>query len=839
MSNALTLAIRFLRRDWHAGELKLLFVSLLLSVTMVTGLTAFIERLQLVLVGESSQFLAADRVLTSPRPIESQWLLKAEDFKLQRTQYLSFQSMLFATDEPVLVSVKAAANEYPLIGELKAREALEGKVNIYKQGPKAGRVWAENRLLQQLGLHVGDRVFIGDAELVLDKVLVSEPDRGLGFVSLGPRVLMNLDDIAATAIVQEGSRIKYSYLFSGSVDALNNYEKWLFPVMEERHKWLDLENSQPTVSLALQRAKSFFLLSSSIIIVLAAISVAIASTRYSLRHVKHVAVLKTLGVSSREVKKIYCTLLLFLVLGVVILGWALAYILQEAVLLYIAQQLNVDLPLLGFRPFILGLFCAVISVLSFSLPAIYRLKDIPAVRIFQQGSNSEMSFSWPSAVIAVLGLFVLLFLYTSDLMLSVLLLCALALLLAFIMGVALLILRYTQSIMRAGTQSGHWLSLALSNLQRRLPANALLVALFSMSLMLLTVLLGLRDNLFHQWQSQLPKDTPNYFLVNLQPSHIPTAEAWLQQAGAKSDFLYPMVRGRLIKINQQAVREAVSKDAFKRSGADRELNLSWVKQLPMDNRIVEGAWFRSEGKSAIDVSDMPGVSIEAKLAKKLGIKLADKLTFSIAAEILEVKVQSIREVEWDRMRPNFYMLFEKEALRELPATYMTSFYLADHTSTSIATLYKVIPTAVVIEIDAVIKQIRSIIAHVSLALQFVLFFVLLAAVLVMIATVQDSLDARRKENTVIRALGGTKKLLVCALVAEFMLLGGIAGGIAVVGAELTLAVIQYFVMGLPLSLHVDLWWQAPLLAMFLTTTAGYISASQVVRVNPMALLRRS
>ncbi len=828
--HAISMARRLLRTDWRAGELQLLCAALLLAVTLVTGLTAFVERLQWMLAGESSQFLAADRVLQSPYPINQQWVEGAAEYQLEQAKFVSFQSMLFADDEPLLVSAKAVSSSYPLIGEVKIKNTEDGVITPLTSGPKQGELWAEQRLLEQLSVSLGDEVYIGDAPLLLSKVLVSEPDRGLGFVSMGPRVLMHWQDIDATGVIQEGSRLKYAQLFKGQPSDIQDFQAWLVPQLSDTEKWLDLENSQPTVALSLARAKNFFLLASSMVFILAAIAIAMASTRYCQRHVKHIAVLKTLGASSNLVLNIYLYVFIALLLAVLMTGFILAYVLQHLALSYAASLLESPLPAISVKPFAMGFLTAVLSLCSFSLPAIIKLKNISAIRIFQQIKVQEIAFSRASLLFGFMGLLLLLLLYTQQWLLTLLLLSGLVILLLCIFLPVKLLLSLVKT---NGMQAGHWWHLAWKNIQRRLSSNALQLSLLSMSLMLLVVLLGLRDNLFTQWQEQLPEKTPNHFLINLQDNDLQAVEAWLNRHGAESEHIYPMTRGRLIKVNGEPVRQRVSKESFQRSGADRELNLSSAKALPQDNTLSEGQWFND------NTATMTQVSVESQLAEKLDLALGDELTFMIAAEEKLAKVTSFREVEWDRMRPNFYMLFEENALADFPRTYMTSFYLNSDQLPLITQLIKSVPTAVVIDVNSLIEQIRSIIAHVALALQCVLWLVLLATILVMIATVQSALDSRKKENTILRALGGSKLLIVGSIMLEFALMGFLAGILATIIAEGVLCVVQIGLMKLPFGLHPNLWWIAPSLGCFIVTTLGFLSAKRITSHSPMQLLRES
>ena len=817
---------RLFRTDWRAGDLRLLFAALFLAVAVITGLTAFIERLQIMLVGESSQFLAADRVLESPRPVDDSWLALAERHQLRQARYLSFQSMAYADDRPQLVSVKAADDAYPLRGLLHYRQTLFGDTRKTVDGPRPGEIWAEARLFSQLGLAIGDTVAVGDGDFVLAAELVSEPDRGAGSISMGPRVLMHWDDIASTGVVQLGSRLSYHYLFAGLPQQLAALEVDLLPLLTDSHEWQDLDNSQPTVALALRRAKTFFMLASSIIVILSGIAIAMASSRFSLRHRRHVAVLKTLGATSAVIQRLYFSLLALVASLAIVMAGAAGWLLQEQVLQFAGQALHVDVPPLSPRPFVLGLLTALISLGCFSLPPLWALKNVSAISIFQQQASVLPSFSLPAVLLALAGILLLLWAYTGNVFIGLLLLGGLAALLLLVTLPAWLLLKRLES---SRLQLTGWATLALSNLQRRLRSNALHMALFAISMMLLMVLWGVKNNLFSEWQNQLPPKTPNFFLVNIEQGQLDGVRQWLADGQIDSESLYPMVRGRLVAINGQPVRELVSKEQLKRAGADRELNLSWANELPPDNTLTAGDWHVGDGRQG-------GVSVESELAQKLAIGIGDTLTFMIGGEQFDSEVASLREVEWDRMRPNFYMLLDQQQLAPFAKTWMTSFWLPAERHGEVSQLLKAFPTVIVIDVDAVIRQIRTIIDHVTLALELVLVFVLAGSLLVLMTTVQNGLAERVRENTVIRALGGTRRLIVGSLLAEFALMGLLAGVLATVFGQIILLVVQARVLTIPLQLHPELWWMAPLGGMLLIGGAGFWSARQVSQVAPMRLL---
>ena len=561
--------------------------------------------------------------------------------------------------------------------------------------------------------------------------------------------------------------------------------------------------------------------------ILASLAIAMASLRFTQRHRMQVAVLKTLGATAGTIQAIYFQLLLLLLLIAVSSGWMTAWLLQEWVIQQVASNLQVEVAPVSWWPFVLGVVVAAFSLLGFALPPLLKLKAVPAIRIFHSQYASIEGFSYNSLAIAIVTMLVILAIYTQQIMLA-------GLLMGGVTIVALVVALPAGWILsRAGKismQASGWWVLAVSNIRRRLKGNALQVSVFAISLMMLLLTWGIKNTLFLQWQQQLPPETPNYFLVNIQQQQWQAVKGWLTDHQIQSENIYPMVRARLIEINGVKVHDIVTREELSRAGADREMNLSWSEELPPDNALVEGEWWNQ-------INSGNGVSVEQKLAERLHIKLDDTLTFQMGADIFQAKVTSLRKVEWDRMRPNFYMLFTRQQLKDYPRSYMTSFWLPDAKHDRISQLLHVFPTTIVIDIDVVIKQVRQIIDHVSLALQVILIFIIIAGLLVMTATVQGTLAERTRENAVIRALGGTRSLITGSLFAEFALLGLVAGILATVGAEAVMLVLQYKVFEMPVQLHPELWWVAPVAGTVVVGLAGFISASRVLRVAPMQLLR--
>jgi putative ABC transport system permease protein len=801
-----------------------------MAVTVVAGLSAFSSRLHTMLGGEAAQMLAADRVLESSEAIPAAWQQWAAQAGARQSRFLEFQSMLYAQGQkPLLVSAKAADDHYPLLGKLQWQKQLAAPVQTGGAGPQPGQVWLEARAMQQLGLQVGDTIELGDGQFRISAVLLAEPDRAAGFSGLGPRILLHWGDIAKTGVVQVGSRITYRYLFSGSAPVLKQLDQHFKSQVADSQRWLDLRSAQPRMGSALDKAQQFLLLASAMAVVLAGIAIALCAARFSQRQIPLVAILKTLGASSRQIQSLFARILALLGGTAAVLGCALAWGLQAWGLAQAQSDLQVPMPPLTLWPFVLGLMVALVSLLAFVAPALLQLKQVSALSLLQTRQQSLRYFSWRAFVLALFGLGLLLAAYTRAPLLALFLLAALLLLVACISLPTAWLLR--RSLQTQLALQGAW-ALARSHILRRLPSNSIYIALFAISGMLILVLSGLQNQIFSQWQAQLPARTPNYFVVNVPEAQLPAAHQWLQTRGlAAPEGMYPMVRARLTHINGEAMRQKVSKEEADKAGINRELNLSWAEDLPPHNRITAGQWWTAQNRAH-------SVSVESKLAERLHIRLGDELQFLQGANTFSARVSSLREVDWDRMEPTFYMLFTPEQLWDYPKTYMTSFYLDPAQQSLMQDWSRAFPQAIVLDLQAVISQIRSIMTRVAQALNGVLALVLLGSVLVLVSTVQHSLAERQHDNAVLRALGASRQLLQRALLLEFAALGLIAGLLASVFAQIVLLALQHWVFDLPLVLSPQLWWPAPILGAIAIAALGVISAGKSLRSSPLQVLRQ-
>ncbi len=830
------LALRLAWRDWRSGELGLLLAALLVAVGSVTAVSLLVDRLQRALVHEAAEFLAADRYIGSTRPIPDAFRSQARRLGLETADTMSFASMVFAGDGALarhnqLVSVKAVSAGYPLRGTLVVADAPFGPGQPTRDLPQPGHVWLDSRLFPALSVAIGDTVEVGLAKLTVSRVLVSEPDRGGSMWDLGPRLLMRLDDVPATGVVQPGSRLSYRLLLKGDDASLAALRGSL--TLEPNYVWRSIRDSSETIGGALDRAESYLLLGGLLAVLLAGVAVALSAHRYARRHYDHVAILKTLGATPRQILSGFLVMLAAIGAAAVVLGLLLGTLLHLGIVAALGSLVPVSLPLPGPRPFLLGAATGFVCALSFAVPPLLHLHRISPMRVIRRDLGAAPPSQLLSYLAAAAGSLGLLLWYTGSLWLTLWTVITSLVVLAAFAVLALLLLKGGRVL---GMQAGSLWRLALAGLRRRRRENVAQILIFGLAIMLLLILVLLRTALLDEWRNEIPPNAPNYFVLNVTPDQVQPLSSMLAEITDSRGELYPLVRGRIVSAD--GVDAAAWERDHRRGRAgpalESERNLTWMAELPPGNRVVEGSWWRGSGERS---PERALVSLEEGYARERGLEVGDELTFDIGGHRVAATVANLRRLNWESMRPNFFIIFSPGVLEDYPATYTTSFHLDPDQKPFLNRLLTAFPTVTVIEIDAIIRQVQSIITRVTQAVELVLGLVLAAGCLVLVASIQASRDARMQEHALLRALGGTRRLIAGSLAAEFGLLGLFAGVVAVVGAEATVAVLQRQVFGLEVSVHPWLWLIGPLIGTALILVVGLLGTRSLVSTPPMLVLR--
>ncbi len=824
------LAFRLLWRNWRSGEVKILAGALVLAVAVVTAIGVFSARLEQALVKESRSFLGADRILRSSQPLPQAWLDKAGEFQVRQVQSTLFPSMVYAGDAMHLASVKAVTAGYPLRGKLEISAtpfAVEASdITVASGVPATGEAWVDSRLLPLLEIALGDDVYVGEKALTVTRVVIREPDRGDGFSLLGARLLMNAADLSATGVIQPGSRVRYHWLLAAEHTRLDDFLAWLEPQLSEHQRLLDLASAQRGLSRSLDTGKRFLLLAGVVGVMLAGVAIAIAAQRFAVRHLDPVALMKSLGASSWQIRRLYSQQLLGLALLGSVVGVMVGEAIQQMVAISLASLFAVVLAPAPLSAYLVGILTGLVCVACFALPPLWHLPKVPPLKVLRRELEVAAVRNWLRGGFGVVAVLFLIGFYSGDIRITISVVLALVAVITVAAALAWLLLKIGR---HAGSRAGSVWRLALANLLRRRGQSLIQILVFAVALMLLLTLTVVRTSLIDEWRMQLPATAPNHFLVNIAPHEVEPVRQLMRQRGLAVDSLFPMVRGRLTHINSEPPSESQKQEVgiFR-----REANLSWTDKLSEDNKIVSGVWW-DQWKPEQGV----GVSVEAGLAERLGLQLGDRLRFSIGGMKLVAAVVSFRSLEWDSMRPNFYFLFSPGALQSFAPMYMTSVYLPPAKKLFVNDLLRAYPTILVIEMDKVIAQIRTLVAQVSRGVELVLWLVLAGGFCVLFAAVNASIESRMREAGLLRALGSRRRLVLGSIGLEFSALGLMAGILAVIGAEALLLGLQFWVMDIAILPHPELWLLGPLAGVLLVGGLGVLSCRQVVTVSPAVVLR--
>ncbi|NQZ06588.1 MAG: FtsX-like permease family protein [Algicola sp.] len=826
------LALRLFKRELGRGELTIIAIAITLAVLSVFSLSSVSSRIQDSILQKSASFIAADRVLQSANALADDYFADAPLDGLKQARQITFSSMVFYNDELQLAGVKAVTESNPLRGQLVLSDTSFGKQTRLKGAPPRGEVWVSRRVIDVLDIAVGNELEVGAAKFKVSGVLIEEPDSGFNPFNQNPRVMMNYADVPMTEVIQPGSRITYRYLFAGEEEKVKALTDWVEPQLLDNQRWYGVKDRQSPVTSALERAESFLLLAGLLGVILAAVAIAVAAQRYCQRHYDPVAIFKTLGASSKQVRQIYVTHLIFLTLMSVVAGLIIGYAIQSVVFEMIKEFLPKPLPELGAKPFVMAIVTGVSCSMMFSLYPLLQLFNIPPLRVLRRNEGDKVKNNWGYLIASGLTVFLLMWGYSQSLKISAILFAVGATMIVILLLLSRLFVNAGRAI---GVRPSNPFHLAMASIKRRVRANSVQLITFTIAIHLLLSLSILKNDIIGEWQNQLPKGAPNHFLANVTKAELTEVNQLLKQQNIHTEGLFPIVRGRLVNVDEERLIQFVSKekedksDAGGRQGIGRELNMTWRSDLPLGNEIIEGQWLKPDS--------LGEVSVEAKVAERMKIKLGSELTFLIGAQEYKAKVTSLRTVDWNTMQPNFFMIFSDDVLADFPATYITSFHVSDKQKQPLNKFLRDYPTIMVIEVGAIIGQIQSTIDQVSIAIEFVLLIVVIAGVLVLTAQVQASIEERQQEIVILRTLGAKGSLIKNAVMLEFLMIGVIAGVMATIATEILLAVLQTQMFSMDMAIHWDIWWMGPVIGGVFVASIGLLSTMKLLTRNTSEMLR--
>jgi len=809
-------------RELKSGEVRVLAAALALAVAAMTAVGFFTDRVAQGVQARSSEVLAADLVLRSNRPIAPAQASLAGDVGLATARTASFPSVVLAGDESALADIEGVTEGYPLRGALRVSSAFDAESVTVNAVPPPGEAWADPRLLARLGAAVGQVVQLGRIELEITRLLDYRPDQGFSFAELAPTLLVNYADIEPSGLVAPGSRVSYRLLLAGDAGALAAYRNRVELGVGERLR--GIEDAQPEIGNAVERAGRFIGLASLVSALIAAVAVAMAARRFASRRMDTVALMKCVGAPRRFVLTAMLVQLLVVGLAASLVGLALGWLAQEGLVRILADLVGDQLPPPTLAPAIGGLVLAAIVLAGFALVPIIELCRTPPGRVLRRDLLPPSAGPLVLYGAAIVGVLALLTWQVRDATLvGWLALGTAAVMLGLAAGGWLLV--QAASRLRGGGAAWRY---GLANVSRRGRDSIVQVGAFGIGLMVLLLLTLVRSGLLEQWRATLPADAPNRFLINIQPHEADGVSRFLAERFGAGE-LVPLIRARLTEINGQPVAQIEFSSPRAQGFIDRESNLSTAADPAPDNRIVAGRWW--------PLGDEAEVSVEVDFARDLGIRLGDRLGFDIAGEQLDVKVTSLREVQWDTFNPNFFMVFPPGLMEEYPLTYISSIYVDRSMRGDVLDLVRSYPSVTVIDIEAAIAQVRDVMDQASLAVQYVFLFALGAGILVMLAVVQSTREERLYESAMLRTLGARRSVVLAGVAVEFAALGLIAGILAAAGASGVAWLLARRVFQLEFAPDPMVWIAGILAGLFVVGGTGVLATRSVVTHPPANVLR--
>jgi putative ABC transport system permease protein len=834
--SALKLGWRSLRRDLRCGELRLLIVAVTLAVAALTAVGFFADRLKSGLQRDARQLLGGDALVASDNPTPAAFIQKARSLGLQAVQTLGFPTMVRAAEAKGgavrLVALKVVEPGYPLRGRLRLASQPGGPESLTQSIPNAGEAWIEASLLDAIGVGMGDDLLLGDSRLRIVKIIVNEPDRGAGFMSFAPRVMINWLDLAATGLIQPASRVSYRLGLSGADDAVAAFVGWAqTEVKSQRVRGVrveSLENGRPELSQTLARAEKFLNLIALLAALLSAVAVALAARDFANNHLDDCAMLRVLGLSQRTIATSYA--FEFILIGLLAsgLGVVVGYWVHLVFVLLLAGLVDSALPGAGPWPVIFGMGMGLTLLLAFGLPPVLQLSRVPALRVIRRDLGGLKASSLGVLGLGVAGFAALLLAASSDLQLGLIAVAGFAaatLLFAALGWLAVKLLRWGVNERTAPRA----VVLATRQISARPVYAVVQVSSLALGLLALVLLVLLRTDLISSWRQATPANAPNRFVINIMPEQGAAFTTALRAAGVNQFDWYPMIRARLVTINGKTATPDNYLDERAKHLVEREFNLSHSAAKPAQNEVVAGRWTAEESNA---------ISVEEGLASTLGLKLGDALRFDIGGVRTETRITSLRKVDWGSMRANFFVMYPVSSLPEVPRTYMSAFRAPANADFD-NKLVRAFPNITSVDMTATVSQVQRVLDQVISAVEFLFAFTLAAGLVVLFAAVSATREERAREFAIMRALGAKSSLLRQVQRTELIGVGLLAGLLAsLVASLLGWALARYvFEFAWIISLWVPLL--GSLSGALLALAAGWWGLRDVLRRPVVETLRRA
>lgn len=822
---------------WRAGALRVLVFALVLAVVAITAVGFFTQRVDSALNQQGGLLLGGDMAILSDHPIADSFEQNAIAQGISSVSTYEFASMVVFGESNQLAEIKAVGHGFPLRGDLTISQTAGGQTagfaeRVVKAVPNAGEVWLEPRLANILNAKTGDALEVGERKLIVSAILLREPSRGGDMFGFAPRLMMNAADLPSTKLIQYGSRVKYQLLLAASPQKINQFYAEAKPLLGRGEKIQDVRNARPEIKLALDKAQQFLGLSAMVSVILAMVAMLLSSMPYIKQSLDTFALMRCFGASKNTVLQVLAIQTVFIAFLSALLGVVIGFVVQLG-LANLAGSLFLEaLPPVSATPIFVGISASIAMMFAVVLPHAWQMRNLTAMNILRRETLVQPLSAQAKFLPAALVMCVMIFWQAHDVKLALSTILAMLLLCAAIAGFSYVLVGFVSRSFSLSTnrQIVNDIKLGLLGLKRRFGLSTVQMIGFSMGLMVLMLLALIRGDLIRNWQASLPADAPNRFVINIQPAQIKGVEQFFKQQHIQEATIFPMVRGRLVSQNGKALNSAQWTDDRAKRLAEREFNLSWADQMQSDNKLLSGRWWtpQEHGK--------PYISIEQDLAKTLGIRLGDQLTFDVAGSPLTLTVTSLRKVDWDTMRANFFAVTPPGVLNHYPASYISSFHLPLGSDKSLNQLIRDYPNFTVIDIEALMQQVRGIMQKMSSTIQYVFAFSLIAGIAVLYAALVATRDERVAEATLLRVFGASRRQVGIAYVAEFACIGLIAAFVATLAANALAYYMSVNVLDIPFQFNAPLAISTMLISATVIPLAAWFGLRGFLNVPARKLL---
>lgn len=805
-----SLSIKLFMREIRSGYLTSMLLSLVLAVTIVSGISLFTDRLEKVLNAETQEFLGGDLKFESNDNSIKEALKTLNLRDSQSSEMAVLASVIFSEEEMQLSSIKAVDNSYPLIGELE----LQNDSGTYttNEGPAPGTLWIDERLKNLLSLEYGDEMYLGDATFVFKATIIYEPDRGSTNFAFAPKTIMNLKDLDKTNLIQPGSRVEYNYLFTGTDQEINQIRKTL---EENRNPGDDIESlneDESSLGKTIDRSENFFLLGGLIAVLLSACTIGISSQRFARRHISYVAILKTLGMNLFQIRSLYLLLFFYTTLLTLVLGLGLGWFLQSSFINLMDSYFPSELPSPSLYPLYVTCVTVLICQFGFIYPHISKLLDISPMRVLKNDISFNQNLL-PVFIMGLLAFLLLLYIYTNQITLSLIIFSG-VIIFSFV-GIGLIYLLLGKSKLGLGAQDA--VTLALSELRRRRLSNSFQIFAFTVAIGLSLITFSASKNLLGSWQDSIPDDAPNNFAINITKEDKESMKLFLSEKDIEIDLFYPVANAQITRKQD------------KNNVIDRNFNITWIKDLPEQNKIVDGEWFQEEEENGISISD--------DISERYNLKMNDEVIIQMEDGSIETYIQSIRTVDWESFSPNFFVIGHPSLFEEKSSTHITSFFIPKSKQKVAAELMREFRTVSVFSIEELIQQIRDIVDQVTKALNSILLLTCLSALFLAFSALQDGFDQRRHQSAILRTLGATGKLVKVSSLIEFSILGLISGLLGSSIAHTGVYFIETRVFETIPGFYPEIWLLGPVIGILIVSGLCLYLVNGLMRQSPKDLLK--